>query len=218
MSATTCVNMVAARTRVMARAVGGSGSSPASAAGWVRGTRSEARQSLFPWSEARRQESGGPRPVMLSIAAILDGRTATLLARDGRRIGTVALGRIGPVSPPALTRLRWHRAARMMVERLNARLDARQPSAWQRRAEGLAHSFRLRGHDRPYRGGRRHFDRYRTHTWHDAALRLVCQGLERRRVRTRTGWERWAYTASNNSEKRAEAYGYAKTNHRQTSA
>lgn len=170
----------------------------------------------------REETRGSPRNssefVMLSVAAIVDGRAAVLYARDGRRLCTVSLSRIGPLHSDTERRLRWNRAANILTARVNSRVKSRSLDPWQRRAETLVKSFMLRGRDRPYRGGRRHFERYPTHTWHDAALRLVRQGFERHRVRTRSGWERWAYTASNNAEKRTEAYEYSKTNHRQAGA
>lgn len=143
----------------------------------------------------------------ITVAAAIRDGIAVLLDRDGRALGKrIRLERFGEISAEARTAWEWHYAVRNMAQALASRTAARMADPWARRMNNLVASFRLRRFDRPLRGGRAFFDSYATHTWSEAAKRLVMQGHNRFRVRTRSGWERWAYTVSNNQQKRADGY------------
>lgn len=152
------------------------------------------------------------------VAVVMCRGGPALVDRDGRVLARgVCLDRLGPMTAEAAVAWAWHDSVRRMADCLNARLARDSADPWLRRAEGLAKSFALRGRGLPCRGGRRVFDRYATKTWPEAAKRLVEQGHNRLRVRSRSGWERWAYTVSNNEKKRAVAHE-RRTNHSETGA
>lgn len=151
-----------------------------------------------------------PHIQMLAVAAIVDGQRATLLDRNGRTICmSVALSRVGPVNEEQiLATYAWDTAAIRMAGALLARRKRNEADPWQRKADSLAKSFRLRSFDRAARGGRTRFEKYSTTTWPEAAKRLWQQAHNRVRRHDRGGWIRWAHTASGNGNKRADArYG-----------
>lgn len=156
------------------------------------------------------------RVVVVSVVTLRGG--PALVDRDGRVLARgVCLDRLGSMTADAAVAWVWHDSVHRMAGALHARVARGSADPWHRRAAGLSKSFALRGRVAPYRGGRRVFDRYTTRTWLDASKRLAEQGLNRLRVRSRSGWERWAYTVSNNQKKRAVAYE-RRTNHGETSA
>lgn len=143
----------------------------------------------------------------LIVAAVVQDGAAQLVDRQGRLIGgRVQVDRLGPMDAAAIEAWSWRLAARAMAGKLAARTANRLMEPWQQRAESLVASFRLRGLDLARRGGWCHFARYSTTTWEAAAKRLVQQIHNKMRVRSRSGWERWAYTVSNNQKKRADRY------------
>jgi hypothetical protein len=145
---------------------------------------------------------------MLAIPACVRGDLAVLLDRKGRRLCGVRLDRLGPISEELTSELLWHYAAKAMTFRY-AFVSLKQCNdPWLKRARSLSASYRLRRHDRSYQGGRKQFDRYPTHTWSDAAKRMVQQAYNRFRRRDRSGWVLWSHTVSSNQNKRAESrYG-----------
>lgn len=156
------------------------------------------------------------RVTLVAVVSLRDG--LALVDRDGHMLARgVRQDRLGPMTAEAIFNWTWRDVVARMAKSVNARASSRRVDAWQRRADSLSKSFSLRGRDLEYRGGRRAFDRYRTTTWSEAANRLVEQGRNRLRVCSRSGWERWAYTVSNNQKKRAVAYERRK-NHGKTGA
>lgn len=154
--------------------------------------------------------------VMLSVAAIVKDGVALLVDKQGRRIARATpLTEIGSLTDSGLLFCEWRNALRDMAHGLEGRTSRRTVHPWMKRAGNLAVSFRLRGYDRSQGSGRRMFDRYATHTWREAAQRLVMQGVNRFRVRNRSRWERWAYTVSNNQQKRADGHEHQKNHQRE---
>lgn len=141
----------------------------------------------------------------LVVAAYARGNSVVLLDRTGRRIATLDSGRLGPLDATSQVRLRWREAVGRMAALLSSRaLQKRDP--WSRRAESLAGSFNKRRYDRDPLGGRARFEKYKTRDWEAASHRLMEQITNKYRVRSRSGWQRWSYTVSNNQAKRAVAY------------
>ncbi len=152
------------------------------------------------------------------VAVVMRCGSPALVDRDGRVLARcVRLDQLGPMTADALVEWAWHDTVKRFADCLNAREASLRANPWYRRADSLSKSFTLRGRDHYYGGGRRVFDRYKTKTWPDASKRLALQASNRHRVRSRSGWERWAYTVSNNQKKRAIAYERRK-NHGKTSA
>lgn len=160
-----------------------------------------------------------PQISVVSVAAIVANGRATLLDRHGNKTKQcMSIEDLGTLTPAGFFKVTWSRRAHAMVEALERRTTRRVSDPWMRRATNLAVSFRLRRLDGPRRSGRRRFDRYATTSWSEAARRLVMQGHNRFRVRNRSGWERWAYTVSNNEKKRVDAYEQRRTDKRQAGA
>lgn len=127
----------------------------------------------------------------------------------GRRFGRVAAWRIEHECNPDefLKRMVWRTWAATECVRTYANWKERNRDTlpWVRWAKNMVTSNRIRHERRPAICGRRMFDQYKTNSWPGAAKRLVMQGINRHRVRTRSGWERWAYTVTNNAQKRTIA-------------
>lgn len=147
-----------------------------------------------------------------TVAALIEGNRVQLLDRFGRRIASVNRERLGPLEQGVAVRMRWERTAKRLAIRAKQHFCAPR-NAWSARAASLAASFNLRRYERDPLGGRKRFEKYRTTEWKDASHRLRQQITNRCRVRTRSGWQRWSYTVSNNQAKRVAAYERRRQNH-----
>lgn len=156
------------------------------------------------------------------VTAVVHNKRATLVDAQGRVIcRNVELARLGKAADEASLQERWewrHAAARMkacVTGRITRRTAHGNP--WQRKADCLAKSFQRRSTDHVRPRGRCRFEQYNTTTWDEAAKRMLQQGYNRFRYLSRSGWHRWAYTVSNNHNKKmggryAEArYGNGQT-------
>lgn len=150
---------------------------------------------------------------MFAVAGVEDGTTLTLYASNGLKLATVNSDRIGMIDEALLSGLReellaqqdpWYLCAKKLVGRIESRAGPYRATAWERKASSMASSCALRRREsRRTIHARRKFDAYNTPTWRQAAERMVMQGINRWRVRARSGWERFAYTVANNAQKRA---------------
>ena len=142
------------------------------------------------------------------VSAVIQGETARLIDRDGRKVGSAKLSRLEPVSADIAVACLWQVAAKRLVDRFDFYWLKNVGNAWEQKARCLATSLRLRMKGRPGKGGRRRFDKYGTTAWPEAAKRMVSQGYNRAKRHDRSGWVLWSHTVSSNQNKRAEArYG-----------
>ena len=144
----------------------------------------------------------------VSLLAVVDGNRAWLLDQAGRPIrNAIAFDRVTSVADSSkANRLIWSRTADRISKSLKTRVKRSMPcqmSPWMTKAESLAKSFRHRGREQRRPRGRCRFEVYATTTWSDAAKRMADQIRNRFRVDQRTSWDRWAFTVSNNQNKRA---------------
>jgi len=141
----------------------------------------------------------------LSVLAIVRGGRALVLDRHGRPISSrqIALDRItGEIDRGALDDWAWLDAANRMTRALVGKVSSRFKDPWRRRAEALETSIRLRARDDQRRRTRSTLDKFPTHTWDEAGHRMAQQGLSSYRWHSRSGWQRWAQTATNNFNRR----------------
>lgn len=144
---------------------------------------------------------------LVAVAALVNGERVRLMDRSGHPITAwIPTARLGPLDDAAAHSVLWTDCVRRMAYRVGRDATRGLTDPWLRRVISMVASFRLRRLHSAPGNGRRHFDQYPTTTWPAAAKRLVQQGHNRFRVRARTGWERWAYSASNNEKKRADAH------------
>lgn len=144
----------------------------------------------------------------ISLLAVVDGNRAWLLDQAGRPIrNAIAFDRVTSVADSSkANRLIWSRTADRVCKSLKARVKRNLPSQkspWMAKAETLAVSFRRRDREQRRPRGRCRFEVYATTTWSDAAKRMADQIRNRFRLDQRTSWDRWAFTVSNNQNKRA---------------
>ncbi len=142
---------------------------------------------------------------LLTIPALIRGDIAILLDNKGNAIRHgVSLSRItGSLDPAVEDRWRWKVAAsRLGGKCFRQMLSKRESDPWVRKADSLEKSFYLRSFDQVNPTGKCRFEKYRTHTWEEAATRLWHQGNNRARRHSRSGWIRWAHTVSSNHNKR----------------
>jgi len=139
-----------------------------------------------------------------SVRAIVVGDRAVLVDRHGNRLSkyAVSLDRIvGAVDVANVEQWLWADAARRMAQRAS-RLTSQPPNPWKRRAETMAMSLRLRRRDDLRPRTKHRIEKFRTATWSAASERLAEQGLSSFRWHSRAGWDRWAQTSANNSNRR----------------
>ena len=151
------------------------------------------------------------RVIELNIPALVRKDRATLLDRNGRAICTVRLGRLGIPPADAVEERLWKDWASRMVLKLFALLQRQPADPWQKKAQGLAVSFRLRRRQRSPKSQRKMLDNFRTTGWRDASTRMVLQACNRFRRHDRSGWNRWSHTVSSNQNKRVDAWRTRRT-------
>jgi hypothetical protein len=154
----------------------------------------------------RRNVTMRTRPVVgeVKLLAVLNGQRVTLLDRTGKPVGgSLPVTRLeGPIDSATAECHLWRLAAARMAATCKRQMSLRRSDAWMRRADSLAHSFRIRGRDHRRPRTRQRFELYPTTTWPDAVHRMWQQGVSAARYHRLSGWRRWAYTVSNNHNKR----------------
>lgn len=155
----------------------------------------------------------------VSVPAIIYANHLIVVDQRGRKLSQAIPFQqvIDDPDPCVLRRWLWWATVQRLQNTWKRQMERSQMNPWQKKAEILATSFRLRGYDvvRPH--GRQRFEKYATTSWPEAACRLGHQISNRCRWRRRTGWERYAHSAANNHNKR-KGGRYARNRYRDREA
>jgi len=157
------------------------------------------------------------RIVTLQISALVHGEKAVLIDCDGRQLGAnaIPLRRLQPAGSRGVARILWTDTAASLSQQANAKAShAHKRTAWDRKINNLAGSYRLRSRDISLPRGRRRSQEYPTTDWPGAVDRMVEQAHNCYRYNSRSGWVRWSYTVTKNENRRACAR-YAKDRNHQ---